>query len=215
MNILRSFSGISLYLLADVSSNADSSWWSIDWGGWWEPTGTVMLAIALVLLCIIAWGANLIALPGNWFSVALLALYAWLGPQETRIAIGYAAVVFAFFSALVGELLEFIAGALGAKSAGASRKSTIFAVLGSMIGAILGAIIGVPIPVIGSVIGAILFGGLGATAGAMYGEWTDGRSWRESWSIGHAAFWGRTFGTLGKISAGLVIVLVAVVGVLW
>ncbi len=82
-----------------------------------------------------------------------------------------------------------------------------------MVGAILGALIGVPVPVIGSVLAAILFGGIGATAGAMYGEWTDGRSWRESWAIGHAAFWGRTFGTLGKITAGLVIVIIAITGV--
>ena len=48
----------------------------------------------------------------------------------------------------------------------------------------------------------------------MYGEWTDGRSWRENWTIGHAAFWGRTFGTIGKVSAGLVIVLIAITGVI-
>jgi len=68
--------------------------------------------------------------------------------------------------------------------------------------------------VIGSVLAAILFGGVGATLGAMYGEWTDGRPWRENWSIGHAAFWGRTFGTLGKVTAGLVIVIIAIVGIL-
>ncbi len=86
--------------------------------------------------------------------------------------------------------------------------------IGSMIGAIAGALIGVPVPVIGSVLAAILFGGLGATAGAMYGEWTDGKSWRESWPIGHAAFWGRTLGTLGKMSVGFAIVMIALVGVL-
>lgn len=197
-------------LLADIDPIVDTNGWT----AWFEPTGTALVAILLVLLCVIAWGSNLIALPGNWCAVLLLALYAWLGPQDSRASIGYVAVLTAFGCAMVGEILEFVAAALGAKRAGASRKSTLYAVLGSMTGAILGAIIGVPVPVVGSVLAAILFGGIGATAGAMYGEWTDGRPWKESWTIGHAAFWGRTFGTFGKISAGLVILLIAVAGVL-
>jgi uncharacterized protein YqgC (DUF456 family) len=199
-------------LLANADSSAETSGWAA-WFDWFEPTSTVLVAITLVLLCMIAWGTNLIALPGNWFAVALLALYALLGPQDSRASIGYAAVIAAFVCALAGEGIEFLAAAMGAKRAGASRRSTMFAVLGSMVGAILGALIGVPVPVIGSVLAAILFGGVGATIGAMYGEWTDGRSWRESWPIGHAAFWGRTFGTLGKVTAGLIIVVIAISGV--
>ena len=179
-----------------------------------EPTSTVLLAVALVLVCAIAWAANLFGLPGNWLAVAILAIYAWLGPQEGRTAIGYQAVVVAFLAALAGELVEFAAGALGAKRAGASRRATLYAVVGSMIGAIGGALIGIPIPVIGTILAAILFGGLGAAAGAMYGEWSDGRPWKESWTVGHAAFWGRTFGVFGKFSFGLVIAAIALVGIL-
>lgn len=201
--------GLQTTLLAQAAAESEGGFSVGDWTAWLEPTGTVMIAVALVLLCIIAWATNLIALPGNWLAVALLAAYAWLGPQEGRIAIGYIPVVVAFVFALVGEGLEFIAAAMGAQRAGASRKSTFYAVLGSMIGAIVGAIIGVPVPVIGSVLAAILFGGFGAAAGAMYGEWTDGRDWKENWTIGHAAFWGRTIGILSKVSVGLVIVMIA------
>ena len=219
MNIHASITGSILtlkVLLVDSGSGnvgTDGAGWST-WFEWVEPTSVIVAAMTLVLLCVIAWGSNLIALPGNWFAVLLLAIYAWAGPQEGRAAIGYVAVISAFGCALVGEIIEFIAGALGAQRAGASKKSTLFAVIGSMVGAIFGALVGVPVPVIGSVLAAILFGGVGATLGAMYGEWTDGRSWRESWSIGHAAFWGRTFGTLGKVTAGLVIIVIASVGVL-
>ncbi|TWU59147.1 hypothetical protein Poly51_19330 [Rubripirellula tenax] len=188
-----------------------SEWFGIEWLG---PTGVVILAVMLVVLCIVAWGLNLISLPGNWLGVALLALFAWLGPDSGRAAIGYTAVAVAFGFALLGEVVEFAAGAMGAQKAGASRRSTLFAMIGSMAGAVGGAIIGVPVPVIGPVLAAILFGGVGAMAGAMYGEWSDGRAWRDSWSIAHAAFWGRTFGTLGKFAAGLAIVLIAIGGVL-
>ncbi|TWU26853.1 hypothetical protein Pla52o_07080 [Novipirellula galeiformis] len=184
------------------------------WLGWLGPAGSIIAAVLLVVVCIAAWGLNLVTLPGNWISVAAMALYAWLGPSEGRLAIGTASLGVAFLFALLGEIVEFAAGALGAQKAGASRRSTLYAVAGSMAGALIGAFVGIPVPILGPILAAILFGGVGATAGAIYGEWTDGRSWRESWTVGHAAFWGRTFGTLGKFIFGLAVVLTALIGVL-
>lgn len=167
----------------------------------------IIAATGLVLFCLIAWGLNLIALPGNWLAVAAIAMYAWIGPEEGRTSISWWILVAVFLIAVIGELLEFAAGALGAKRAGASRRTTVLAIVGSVAGALLGAVIGVPIPVVGPILAAVLFGAFGATAGAMFGEWTDGKSWRDSWTVGHAAFWGRLLGTLGKVAAGFLIVL--------
>jgi len=186
---------------------------SESWATWLEPTGTVVAAIMLVLLCMIAWAGNLIALPGNWAAVLILLGYAFLGPETGIASIGYIPVVAAFCFALLGEAFEFVAAAMGAQKAGASRKATLLAMVGSMLGAILGAIVGLPVPIVGQVLAAILFGGLGATLGAMLGEWSNGSSWRESLPIGHAAFWGRTIGTLGKVAAGAVIVVIALISV--
>ncbi len=186
---------------------------STSWAGWLEPTGTVLAAIMLVLLCMIAWAGNLIALPGNWAAVLILLGYAFVGPEAGNASIGYLPVVAAFCFAALGEAFEFIAAALGAQKAGASRKATLLAMVGSMAGAIFGAIVGLPVPIVGQVLAAILFGGLGATLGAMLGEWSNGSSWRESLPIGHAAFWGRTIGTLGKVAAGAVIVVIAMISV--
>ncbi|WP_253156029.1 DUF456 domain-containing protein [Stieleria tagensis] len=183
----------------------------MEWMQWAEPMGAVLIAGLLAISCLLAWLTNLIALPGNWICVALVALYVWAGPQQGRIAIDYTVLLATFLIALVGEIVEFIASAFGAKRAGASRRSTLYSILGSMVGAIAGAMIGIPVPVIGSLIAALLFGGLGAAAGAMYGEWTDGRRWRENWTIGHATFWGRTFGTIGKFLAGMALVFVVLV----
>lgn len=201
---------LPLLLAANDAAAEPTGWWT----SWLGPTGTFLAAMVLVILCFLAWASNLIAIPGNWISVVLLAAYAWLGPQDGRANLGYLPVVAACLCALVGEILEFAASAMGAQRAGASRRSTVFAMVGSVVGAIIGAVVGIPVPVIGPILAAILFAGLGATAGAMWSEWSDGRPWRESWNIGHAAFWGRTFGTLGKIMAGLVIVVIALVSVL-
>ncbi|MDC0251543.1 DUF456 domain-containing protein [bacterium] len=194
-------------LLAPVLAESNA------WIAWLEPTGTVLMAITVVLLCMIAWAGNLIALPGNWAAVLILLIYAFLGPETGNASIGYIPVVAAFCFALLGEGFEFVAAAMGAQKAGASRKATLLAMIGSMAGAMLGAIVGLPVPIVGQVLAAILFGGLGATLGAMLGEWHNGSSWRESLPIGHAAFWGRTIGTLGKVAAGAVIVVIAMISV--
>jgi hypothetical protein len=79
---------------------------------------------------------------------------------------------------------------------------------GSIIGGVAGIFLGAPIPVVGSVIAALLLAGLGALLGAMLGESWKGRDLEVSWKIGKAAFWGRLFGTLGKVLVGCVMVVV-------
>lgn len=207
--MFANFSLVSTIFLS-AGDAGTTAWWS----GWFVTIGPVSAAVLIVVLCIASWATNLIALPGNWISIALMAIYVWLGPQEGRAAFGGTTLVIAFGLALAGETIEFAAGAMGAQRAGASRRSTLFAMIGSVVGAILGAAVGLPVPLVGSVLAAMLFGGLGATAGAMYGHWSDGKPWKESWTIGHAAFWGRTFGTVGKMLTGLMIVLTVFLGVL-
>lgn len=200
-------------------------------GGWWDrisdglvwvrdtirdvllPVGVVALGLGLILGCTLAWLLNLVALPGNWLAIALMALYAWMGPETGRWQLGLTSLAIAFVLGLLGELVEFLAGAMGASRAGASRRATLMAIVGSILGAIVGGIVGLPIPVVGPVLAAILFGGVGATAGAMFAEWNDGKAWRENWRIGRAAFWGRTTGTVGKMVAGLLILVVCAFGV--
>lgn len=177
------------------------------------PLGAFLAALLLIVFCVFAWALNLIALPGNWIAVLAVALYAWLGPVESRAGVGMACVVIAFGFALLGELFEFFAAAAGVQRAGASRRATFFAIVGSVGGALLGAVVALPIPVVGPVVGAVLFGGVGALAGAMFAEWTNGRPWKENWRIGQAAFWGRTIGTAGKMLAGLGVILTATISV--
>ena len=185
------------------------------WIPWIDSVGTVGIALTIILLCAVAWAGNLVALPGNWIMVLLLGSFAWLGPQTGRTEIGFSTVAVAAMLAIVGEAVEFAASALGARRAGASRKSTTYAVLGSFGGALLGALMGVPIPIIGPIIAAILFAGLGAMAGAIYGERSEGKAWQETWAVGQAAFWGRTLGTFGKIAAGFAILALTIISVMF
>ncbi|QDV54273.1 DUF456 domain-containing protein [Rosistilla oblonga] len=177
------------------------AWWHLIW------------PIGLILLTTVAWGSNFVTLPGNWIAAALVVVYFLVAPSDQRISLGTTEVVAAIGFAVLGEVLEFAAAALGAKKAGGSKRATVMAVVGSMVGAMGGALLGLPIPIFGTVIAALLFGALGATAGAVLGEWMSGKQWKETIPVGHAAFWGRLLGTVGKICAGIMILLVVIVGV--
>ena len=171
---------------------------------------SVLWAGLLILVLLAGWSLNLFGLPGNWLNVVAIALYAWLVPAESRWSIGWAVVVAVGLVALIGELIEAAAGALGVSKVGGSRRGALLAMVGAMAGGLLGALLGSPIPVVGSIVGILLLASLGALAGAMIGERWKGRGWAISWKVGRAAFWGRLLGTLGKILTASIIVAIAV-----
>lgn len=166
-------------------------------------------AFTLILFVLGSWSLNLFGLPGNWLIVVSAVVYLLLTLPEGRLAI-IALVVLA----LIGELIEFFSSAWGVARLGGSRRGALFTLVGSLVGGVLGAVVGVPIPVVGPIIAALLFGSVGALVGAMYGENLAGRQLGQSWQIGKAAFWGRLFGTLGKILTGSVMIVVLLVALL-
>ena len=169
-------------------------------------------ALLLLLLLTCGWLTNLFGLPGNWINVAAAAIYWWLMPpeSESRVAFGWPVLLVVVLLAIAGELVELAMSAVGVAKLGGSKRGAILAVGGSMVGALLGAIIGLPIPVIGQFVAVLVFASLGAMGGAVLGEYWKGKELGESIQIGHAAFWGRLFGTLGKILAGSVAVMVVI-----
>ena len=173
----------------------------------------ILLVILVSILAISGWAAGILGLPGNWVMVAL-AVGCWgLAQPDSLLAIGMWSMVSLVVLAALGELFEFLAGALGVKKLGGSNRSTWFALLGSMAGAMLGFVFGSGIPVVGNIIASVLGSALGALIGTIYGERTDGKEWEHSLQVGSAAFIGRILGTLGKLALGtamLVIFLAAI-----
>ena len=173
-----------------------------------------MIAIwctVLIVVLVTAWIVNWLGIPGNWIMVLAAAGYAWLVPGDVRVGIGWPVVAAAFVIALAGELAELLAGALGVKKAGGSRRGTILAIIGSIVGGIVGMFVGIPIPIVGSLVAAVLFGATGALVGAMLGEHWKGRTFDESLNVGQAAFLGRLAGTMAKIACGTVILAVVLI----
>jgi hypothetical protein len=112
--------------------------------------------------------------------------------------------------AILGEVIEFAAGAAGAAKSGGSRRGMVLAVAGAMAGSIVGALLGtaIPVPLIGNLIGAVLGGAIGAFGGAYTGEYWKGKSESERIAVGRAAMIGRVLGTVGKLGIGAIMVVI-------
>jgi uncharacterized protein YqgC (DUF456 family) len=146
----------------------------------------------------------LLGLPGGWMIVGLAVLIEWAdalylpaGEQQTFSwwLLGAAVIIL-----ILGEILEFIAGALGARQAGSSRRGAWGALGGGVAGAILGVFI--PIPIVGSLIGAVI----GTFAGAIIAEMTtDGATVRGSLKPATGATIGRILGTLAKMPIAIAV----------
>jgi uncharacterized protein YqgC (DUF456 family) len=173
-----------------------------------------VLALCLLISAVcVGWVLTLLAMPGNWLMVGAAALYAWLGPQSGILQLHWNTVIIVTVLAGIGEILEFVAGVVGARRAGGSKRSAVYSLIGSLIGAIGGATAGIPIPVVGSAVGAVVGGAVGAFGGAAYAEYSLGLGSDQSMKVGKAAFWGRLVGTGAKTLVGSIMAIVVVIAV--
>lgn len=173
-------------------------------------------ASVVSLFAVVFLVATVLGLPGTWGMVVIAALLAWLGPSEGILAVSWGVVAALVGVALIGELVEFAAGAAGVGKLGGSRRAAAWAIIGSIVGAIIGVVVGlpIPIPIVGSLIGSVVLAGAGAAVGAFLAEHSLGKKLDSSAKIGMAAFLGRIFGTVGKAVCAAVMAAL-LIAVLW
>ena len=174
--------------------------------------GMVYVAASLLLVAnMIAWLSTFVTLPGNWIVLFFAVLYAYFLPADYDPRVSWTVVVLIAVLAIAGELIEFLAGAAGAAKHGGSRWGIGFSLVGAFVGSILGAITLSVVPVIGTMVGALLGGALGAFGGAWLGEQHTDKTDQQRWEISKGAFFGRIFGTVGKLAWGsLMVALVTI-----
>ena len=172
-----------------------------------------LCAVLFVLLNVCALASDLFVLPGNWFIVGLTLLFVLFIHSESGNGIGWPTFAIVLVLALLGEVVELVAGAAGAAKSGGSRRGMLLAMVGAMAGSMAGGLGGVfiPIPLLGPVIGAVGGGALGAFAGAYAGEAWKGRGEEERLTISRGALVGRLLGTVGKLGIGAVMVAVTTI----
>jgi uncharacterized protein YqgC (DUF456 family) len=161
-----------------------------------------LIAAVLSFFNLIWLAFTVFMLPGNWLIVITAAAVFWLADGMLSVYTVIAAAVLAG----IGELVEFFAGAGGAKRSGAGLAGTILALAGALIGAIAGTVI-IPIPVIGTLLGAAT----GAGLGALFAEYTSGKAFGQSITIAFGAGTGQLLGTVAKLIIGCVIWLITTI----
>ncbi len=171
-------------------------------------------ATLLVLVNAVWWFLNLLALPGNTLMVLSTGLVTWFtwdrGKGWNQQMFSIYTLVAVFVLAVFGEVLEFFAGAAGAKTAGGSAWGKFGAIIGAVAGAAGGTFL-IPIPVLGSLIGACG----GAFLGAYLLEVAGGKKTKPSLRSGAGAGFGRLTGTLVKLIIGVVIWVIIAVAAFW
>ena len=153
-----------------------------------------------------AWILTVLSGPGNWLILIFSGIYLYFLPAEYSPRLTLWGFGIAGGLAIIGELIEFAASAAGAAKQGGSRRGMAFSILGAGVGSVTGAILGMPIPIIGSLVAAVLGGALGAFTGAYLGE--KDRLQNERIAIGRGALIGRLLGTVGKLTMGMIMLVI-------
>jgi hypothetical protein len=161
-----------------------------------------LLAAALTFANILWLVGTMFMLPGNWLMVITAGLACWLADGMVSV---YTVIAIAILAGL-GELVEFFAGAGGAKRSGAGKSGTLLAVAGAVTGAIIGTFI-IPIPVIGTLLGAAV----GAGLASLSAEYASGKDFGRSVTTGLGAGTGQFLGTAAKTAIGVLIWMITTV----
>jgi uncharacterized protein YqgC (DUF456 family) len=137
-----------------------------------------------------------LGLPGNWVILGSAVAY---GFATHWAKFGWLFIVSLAAAALVGEVIEALSSAIGAKKFGASTGATVAAIVGSIVGLGLGT--GV-FPLIGTLVGAFA----GAFLGAFIYEYIRLGDREQALQAGLGAFLGRTAAVIAKEAIGILMV---------
>lgn len=141
---------------------------------------TALWIVAVLLIVIGVAGTVLPALPGAILVFAGIALAAWID-DFTRIS-GWTVGVLGVLT-LVAWGADYVAAAMGAKRAGASKQAVIGAALGTIAGIFTGLIGLVFMPLVGAAVG----------------EFVAQRDLKRAGKVGVATWIGLAIGTIAKV----------------
>lgn len=180
------------------------------------PVTDIVHVIVVVIFALLALGCILLSLaglPGAWIMIALAVVVelidgAW-GGSDTW---GWTAIAICGGLALLGEGIELLSSAMGAKIGGASKRGMVAAIIGGIAGAIVCTPF-IPIPLVGTLIGAVI----GTFAGAVIGELTreDAPSPGKIAVSATTATIGRILGVVAKAGISAVCFAILVISAFW
>ncbi len=158
-------------------------------------TATLLWLLSAALIVLGVAGTVLPALPGTALVLAGIVLGAWI---DDFARVGWGVLGGITLLAALAWVLDYVAGLLGAKQAGASRQALIGAALGTVAGLFMGLV-------------GVLFMPL---VGAAIGEWLARRDHGQALKVGVATWLGLIAGMVSKVVIAFVMIGVFIVALL-
>ncbi len=162
-----------------------------------------ILYVVAAVFCLLGAACLLlvvIQLPGGWVMLGLAGLIEYLDQYylaaEDQPTFGWWVLGGSLGLLVIGEVIEFVAGALGAKKGGSTRQGMWGALIGGIVGAFALTPILFFIPIFGTLVGAILGTFLGAIIGELAAQQATVKG---SVKPAFGATIGRVVGTAGKL----------------
>jgi uncharacterized protein YqgC (DUF456 family) len=163
----------------------------------------ILVLVNLLWLLLVLFG-----LPGNWLMVLTTSLFAWWTWARHPFSGGLLIAIAVL--ALLGELIEFSGGTVGARRAGASWRASLAGILGAILGALAGTVF-FPVLFVGTILGACL--GVGLAVWLV--ETSRGAHPDLSFHRAVGAGMGEFIGILGKLAVGIAIWLTIAIAAVW
>ena len=167
----------------------------------WSEWGPWLWYVALLAMMLCGLAVQLMGMPGLWVMVVSAFAYAWITGWHY---LGTAGLITIVVLALLGELIEFLAGARGAKTAGGSKRAMVGGVMGGIIG---GIVLTIPLFIVGTILGVCI----GSFVGATLAQMTVAKDVEHSTRVGLGAAKGTLIGILTKLSVGCVMFVVTAI----
>ncbi len=157
-----------------------------------------------------------VQLPGTWLLLGVAAVIEYIDrlylPQDDGQTFGWWVLGGCLGLAVIGEIIEFVAGAAGAKKGGSSTRGMVGALIGGIVGIFLFTPLFFFIPIFGAFFGAIL----GTFVGAIIGELTaEQATIKGSMKPAIGATIGRVLGTMSKIGIAMAMWMALSVSAFW
>ena len=156
----------------------------------------VLWVISVALIGVGLAGTVLPVLPGTALVLAGIVLAAWID-GFARVGGGTIAVVTVL--AVIAWVLDFVAGLLGAKKAGASTQAIVGAAIGTVVGLLMG------------IVGVLFMPLVGAAAG----EYLARRDQQRAVKVGVATWFGIMLGMVAKVVIAFMMIGIFIVALLF
>jgi uncharacterized protein YqgC (DUF456 family) len=169
-----------------------------------EYTGIIM-NIACILFVLGGIVMTAIGLPGNTLILLTGLAYGYYDHFEN---IDYAILVIVFGIYIIGEIIEFVAGLMGAKKEKASKRAMLAPLIGTIVGGIWGTAL---LPIIGSLLGALL----GAYAVTFLAEYSKTKDIAQAKRVAKGVVKGQVFGIMIKSATAVSMAILLVYQLKW